>query len=92
MAIYINYTTIKSGSGADTVVAQATFLVTNFWGLSDIHECLGGLKMPPSFLDKQTTSCNSPQYGLMSLSIYLTALFEMKMAPVDTIWLFLVLT
>ena len=58
-------------------VAQATFAVACFCGLSDIQECLGGLKMTPSPLDKQTASCISPHNRLMSLAMDLAAMRDM---------------
>ena len=47
-------------------------------------------------LDKQTDDCISPHDTLMSLAMDLAALCDMyvevKMAPMDAIWLFLVKT
>ena len=46
--------------------------------------------------DKQTAGCNSPHDWLMSLAMDLGALCDVyvvvKMAPMDDIWLFTVLT
>ena len=46
--------------------------------------------MAPSPLDKQTASCNSPHDWLMSLAMDLAALcdirMEVKMVPMDAIW------
>ena len=50
-------------------ITQAAFAVAYFWGMSDIHKCLGGLQMPPSPLDKRTVGCNSPDDWLMSLAM-----------------------
>ena len=58
-------------------VAQATFAVACFSGLSDIHECLGVLQMIPSPLDKQTADCHSLHDWLMSLAMNLAALCDM---------------
>ena len=41
-------------------VARAAFAVACFWGLSDVHECMGRLQMAVYPLDKQTAGCNSP--------------------------------
>ena len=38
---------------------------TFFSSLSDIHECLGGLQMAPSSLNKETAGYNSPHDLLM---------------------------
>ena len=65
--------TIHAGIGA----AQAAFAVTCFLGLSDIHECSGGLQMAPFPLDKQTAGYNSPHDWLMSLAVDLAALCVM---------------
>ena len=54
-------------------VTQAAFAVACFWGLSDIHECLGLLQMASYPLDKQTAGCNSPRNWLMSLAMDLAA-------------------
>ena len=58
-------------------VSQATLAVACFWGLSDVHECLGLLSMAPSPLDKQTASCNSPNNWLISLAMDLAAFCDM---------------
>ena len=58
-------------------VVQATFDVACFWGLSDMHECLGRLQMALHPFDKQTASCNSPHDKLMSLAMDLAALWYM---------------
>ena len=58
-------------------VAQAAFAVACFWGLSDIHECMGRLQMAAYPLGKQTAGCNSPHNWLMSLAMDLTALCDM---------------
>ena len=51
--------------------------------------------MAPSPLDKQTARCNSSHDWLMSLAMDLAALcdsyVEVKMAPMDAIWLVLLL-
>ena len=57
-------------------VAQAAFAVACFWGLSDIHKCLSHLQMALYLLNKQTACYNSPHDWLMSLSMDLTALFD----------------
>ena len=41
------------------IVSQAAFAVACFWVLSDIHKCLGDLRMAPSPLDKQSASYKS---------------------------------
>ena len=56
-------------------VAPAAFAAACFWGLLNIHKCLGGLKMAPSPLDKQTATCKSSHDWLMSLAIDLAALY-----------------
>ena len=51
--------------------------------------------MVPSSLDKQTAGYYSPDEWLMSLAMDLAALceyVEMKMEPMDAIWLFIVKT
>ena len=58
-------------------VALAAFAVACFWGLSDVHKCLGRLQMAPYPLGKQTASCNLPHDWLMSLAMDLAALCEM---------------
>ena len=58
-------------------VAQAAFAVACFWGLSDIHECSGGLQMAPSSLDKQTAGYYLPDEWLMSLGMDSAALYDM---------------
>ena len=58
-------------------IAQAALAVAYFRGLSDVHECQGGLQMAPSPLDKQTASCNSQHDWLMSLAMDLAALCDM---------------
>ena len=58
-------------------VAQAASVVACFWGLSDVHKCLGDLKMAPHPLDKQTASCSSPHDWLMSMAMDLAALCDM---------------
>ena len=58
-------------------VAWATFAVACFLGLSDIHECSGGLQMAAFPFDKQTAGCNSPHNWLMHLSMDLAALCDM---------------
>ena len=57
-------------------VTWAAFAVACFWGLSDIHECLGLLQMASHPLDKQTAGCNSPHDWLMSLAMDLAALCD----------------
>ena len=52
-------------------VAQGAFAVACFWGLSDVHECSGGLQMAPSPLDEQIA------FWLMSLVMNLAALCDM---------------
>ena len=74
-------------------VAQAVFAVACFWGLSDVHECLGRLQMSTYPLDKQTAGCNLSHDLLMSFAMDLAALCDyvvVKMAPMDAIWLVLV--
>ena len=73
-------------------VALAVFAVARFWGLLDVHECLGFLQMVAYPLGKQTAGCNSRYEWLMSLAMNLAALcnVEVKMAPMDAIWLVLV--
>ena len=58
-------------------VAQAAFGVACFWGLSDVYKCSGYLQIAPYPLDKQTGSCSSSHYWLMSLVMDLAALCEM---------------
>ena len=60
-------------------VTKAAFAEACFWvlGLSDVHECWGGLKMAPPSVDKQPVG-------------YFVWYVEVKMTPVDAIWLFLV--
>ena len=58
-------------------VAQAAFAVACFWGLSDIHECLGCLQMAPHPLEKQIASYNSPRDWLMILTMDLAAFYDM---------------
>ena len=58
-------------------VAQAAFAVACFLGLSDIHECSGGLQMAPSPLDKQTASYDLPHGQLMSFAMDLAALCDL---------------
>ena len=74
----------------------AAFAVAWFCGLSDVHECTGRTQMAAYPLDKQTAGCNSPHDWLMTLAMDLTALcdtyVEVKMTPVDAIWLVLVKT
>ena len=50
--------------------------------------------MAPSPLDKQISSCNSPHNWLMSLAMNLATLcgVELKIASIDALWLFSVLT
>ena len=57
-------------------VAQATFAVACFWGLSDIYKCSGRFQMALHPLDKQTASCNSPHDWLISLVMDLAALYD----------------
>ena len=75
-------------------VTRAAFAVACFLGLTDIHECSGGLQMATYSFDKQTTGCNSPHDWLLSLAMDLAALCdtyaEMKIAPMDAIWLVLI--
>ena len=76
-------------------VAWAAFAVACFWGLSDVHECTGRLKMAAYPLDKQTAGCNSPHDWLMSSAMDFNCLVwyvEVKIAPMDAIWLVLVKT
>ena len=75
-------------------VKQFAVTQASFSSLSDIHKCSDGLKMAPSFVDKQIADCNSPHNWLMSLAKDLAALcdMEVKMAPMDAIWLFFVKT
>ena len=74
-------------------VAQADFAVACFWGLSVAHECLGCLQTASYPLGKQTSGCNLHNW-LMSWAMDLSALYdtymEVKMAPMDAIWLFIV--
>ena len=58
-------------------VEQTAFTQASLSSLSDIHECLGGLQMAPSSLDKQTVGCNSPHNWLMILAMDLAALCDM---------------
>ena len=58
-------------------VAQAAFAVASFWGLSDIHKCLGHLQMAPYPLNKQTAGFYSPHNWLMSFALDLAALCDM---------------
>ena len=58
-------------------VAHAAFAVACFSGLSDVHKCMGRLKMSAYTLDKQTAGCNSPHDWWMSLAVALTALCDM---------------
>ena len=57
-------------------VAQVAFAVACFWGLSDIHKCLGHLQMAAYLLDKQAAGCNSPYDWLMSLPMDLATLCD----------------
>ena len=52
------------------------FTQVSFSCLSDIHECLGGLQMVSSSLDKQIADCDSPHDWLMSLAMDLAALCD----------------
>ena len=58
-------------------VIQGSFAVARFLGLSDIHECSGGLQIATYPLDKQIAGCNSPHNWLMSLAMDLAALCDM---------------
>ena len=46
------------------------------WGLSDVHECISGLKMAPSPLDKQTAGCNLPHNWLITMAMNWSALCD----------------
>ena len=58
-------------------VTRAAFAVTYFSGLSDVHECSGGLQMATYPLDKQTADCNSPHDWLVCLAMDLAAFCDM---------------
>ena len=76
-------------------VTQAAFAVACFSGLLDVHECSGGLQMAAYPFDKQTAGCNSPHGWLVCLAMDLAALCDMwqvKIIPMDVIWLVLVKT
>ena len=75
VAVHINYQ-FSHGQILVLKAAQAAFAVACFWGLSDVHECLGDLEMAPSPLDKQTASYNLPHDWLMNLSMDLAALCD----------------
>ena len=55
------------------------FVMACFWGLFDIHRCLGWIQMALHPFDNQTASCNSPYDWLMSFAMGLTALCDMRM-------------
>ena len=59
-------------------------------GLSDVHENLGYLQIAPYLLDKQIARCNSlrlaDKFG-HEFSCFVRYV-EVKMAPMDVIWLF----
>ena len=57
-------------------VTHAAFAVVCFWGLLDIHECLGLLQMASHPLDKQKAGYNSPRNWLMNLAMDLAALCD----------------
>ena len=57
-------------------VTRAAFAVASFLGLSDIHECSGGLRMATYPLDKQTAGCNSTHDWLVCLAMDLAALCD----------------
>ena len=58
-------------------VTRAAFAVTCFSGLSDVHECSGGLQMATCPLDKQTAGCNSPHDRPVCLAMDLAASCDM---------------
>ena len=58
-------------------VTRAAFAVACFSGLSDVHECSGGLQMATYPLDKQRVGCNSPHNWLVCLAMDLAALCDM---------------
>ena len=47
-------------------VEQSGFTQASFSSLSDVDECLGGLHMAPSSVDKQKPNCESSHVWLMS--------------------------
>ena len=49
------------------IFGQAAFAVACFWVLSDIHECLGDLRMATSPLDKQPAGYKSPHDWLLRI-------------------------
>ena len=59
-------------------VTQVAFAVACFSGLSDVHECLGGLQMATYPLDKLTAGCNSSHNWLVCLAMDLAALCDMR--------------
>ena len=63
-----------------------------FSSLSDVHRCSGGIQMALSFLDKQTAdwlmTWMADEFGL-GFSCFVWHM-EVKMAPMEVIWLFLV--
>ena len=58
-------------------VIQAAFAVAYFCSLLDVQECLDGLYMAISLLDKQTASYNSPHYWLMGWVMHLATVCDM---------------
>ena len=72
-------------------VAQDAFPEACFWDLSDVHKCLGGLLMAPSPLDKQTAGSTRLVDDLVMDLAFLCHNVEVKMVPVDAMWLFSVL-
>ena len=75
-------------------VSPTAFAVACFLGLSDVLKFLGHLQMAVYPLGNQTASCNSPHDWLMCLAMALATLcdtyVEVKMAPMNAIWLILV--
>ena len=64
------------------------------WVLLDIHECWGDLWIAPSPMDKQPAGYKLPHDWLACIyiaTLYNTLYVEVKMTPVDAIWLFLVM-
>ena len=72
---YAHWLTIEAIIDAES--CWAAFAVFCFWGLSDIHECLGCIQMAAYPLGKQAAGCNSQHDWLMSLAMDLPALCDM---------------
>ena len=73
-------------------IKQSAFTQASFSSLYDVHRCSGGIQMALSFLDKQTadwlTTWMADEFGL-AFSCFMWYM-EVKMAPMEVIWLFLV--